>query len=136
MQANHFHRQTSISTYRQQRGLSLIGWLFVITLLIVLGITALRLVPIYAEYYSLVKILQTMQTDTALRSMQKSQIAEAFRKRLDINDVRSLTRKDYKITKIQGTRSYTIDVAYEVRKPLFGNLSIVVSFQQSAEVGR
>ena len=44
----------------QQRGLSMIGFLFVAAVLVMIAMLAMKLVPAYIEFFSVKKILATM----------------------------------------------------------------------------
>jgi hypothetical protein len=124
-----------MNTFRKQRGMSMLGGLVIVMMSAVLLITALKLAPVYMEYYKVVDIIDQVKNDPALKSAPKDKILLALSKRLSTNDVKSLTRQDYRVTKVEGRNAYDIEFYYEVRTPLFGNLSIVAEFQRSEEVG-
>ena len=54
-------------------------------------------------------------------------------KRFDFNYVNSVTENDVSITKDGGYLK--VEIAYEVVKPIFGNLSVLVEFDDEIEVG-
>ncbi|HEY3488376.1 MAG TPA: DUF4845 domain-containing protein [Gammaproteobacteria bacterium] len=122
-----------MNTLKKQRGMSMLGWLVIIGMSVVLFITALKLFPVYMEYYNVLGIIDQIKSDPALKNAPKEKVVSAFTRRLSVADV-SLTKDDYSITKIQGRNAYTIQLYYEVRQPLFANLSMVVEFDRSEEV--
>lgn len=119
---------------KRQRGISFLGWVIILSMAGVMVITGIKMAPVYMEYYSIAKILEQMSTEPSLKGAQKPEIASSFMKRLDVSQI-SLTRDEYSITKVEGRNAYLVEVFYEVRRPLFGNLSIVATFERSAEVG-
>lgn len=123
-----------MKTLKKQRGLSFLAWLIILSMAGVMAITGLKLTPIYIQYYTIAKILEQMETEPGLKGVTQQEILASFRKRLDISQI-DLDKKDYKVTRIEGGRGYLIEVVYEERRSLFGNLSIVASFERSAEVG-
>lgn len=123
-----------MNTLKKQRGLSFLSWLIILSMAGVMLITALKLTPVYLEYYTIAKILEQLQTAPDLKGAQQPEILSAFTKRLDISQV-ELPKNSYKITRVEGVNGYLLEVEYEVRRPLFGNLSIIASFNRSAEVG-
>ncbi len=125
-----------MNTLKNQRGMSMLSWMAIIAIAIVLGTTAIKLMPVYMEYYSIVSILDNIQKDKSLQGASKQALASTFNKRLNINNVRVLQKGDYKIKKVEGKKAYSIHVKYEVRKSLGFNLSIVAAFDRSVEVGR
>jgi hypothetical protein len=52
--------------------------------------------------------------------------------RLKINSVYDFNPKNIVIKK--GLNSYLVDVSYEVREPVLGNVDIVVSFSNQVEI--
>lgn len=123
-----------MKTLKKQRGLSFLAWMIILSMAGVMLITGIKLAPVYIQYYTVAKILEQLQTEPSLKGAPKSEIAISFSKRLDISQV-NLPKGSYKITKIQGKNAYLLEVEYEERRSLFGNLSIVASFKRSAEVG-
>ena len=123
-----------MKTLKKQRGLSYLAWLIILSMAGVMVITGIKLTPVYIQYYTVAKILEQMQTEAALKGALKSEILDSFQKRLNVSQV-NLPKKSYKISKIQDKNGYLLEVEYEERRPLFGNLSIVASFKRSAEVG-
>jgi hypothetical protein len=123
-----------VNTLKKQKGISMLGWMAIIMMVVVIGTGALKLTPVYLEYYSVVSILDDMKNEKTLSGADKKQIASTFIKRLNMNNV-GLKKGDYKIKKVEGKKAYTIQVQYEVRKPLMGNLSVVASFDRSVEIG-
>lgn len=124
-----------MNTFRKQYGMSMWGALVIAAMSGVLLITGIKLLPVYMEYYSILGIIEQVKNDPSIKGAPKEKIVQGMSRRLGISDVTSLTLDDYSVTKIQGRNAYTIDFYYEVRKPLFGNLSIVAEFERSEEVG-
>lgn len=123
-----------MNTLKKQRGLSFLAWFIILTMAGVMVITGIKLTPVYIQYYTIAKILEQMQAEPSLKGAQKPEIITSFDKRLDVSQIQ-LPKGSYKITKMQGKNGYLLEVEYEERRSLFGNLSIVASFKRSAEVG-
>ncbi len=124
-----------MQTMKKQHGMSMLSWIAVISLAILLGTAALRLIPVYLEFYSIVSILDDMQKDKSLQGASKQTLNTTFTKRLDINNIRNLKKGDYKVSKVKGKNAYAFQLSYEVRRSLVGNLSLVATFNRSVEVG-
>jgi hypothetical protein len=118
---------------KRQRGVTAIGWLFLLTPLALVGYAAIRLTPVYLNYMKVARTLD--QTATEFRSDQ-SATAQALRnsleKRLDVESV------DYpKVTDIivkRDGRAWTLQATYEDVAPLFANISLLVNFDRKVEV--
>jgi len=65
--------------------------------------------------------------------MTKEDIMDTLIKRFDIDDVKNVKSSDISIT-ASSTGGFKVDVEYEVRKPLIGNIDIVVYFHDVGDV--
>ena len=111
----------------QQRGISLIGWAVILLVAVILGTAALRMVPAYLEYNTISSAIKSLQQDSKTALMSPREVREALHKRFTINQVNVISVNDLAITKEGGV--LTIGTDYEVREPMFYNVSIVMTFQ-------
>jgi Tfp pilus assembly protein PilE len=105
-----------------QRGVSLSGLIFVLAIVGVLAVFALKVVPTYAEY-SAIKgaIVKAKATGGTVREMQQS-----FDKNAEINNVSAISGHDLVISRDSGEPE--ISFAYEKRIPLAGNVSLLIDY--------
>lgn len=115
----------------QQRGLSMIGFLFVAIVLVVVAMLAMKLVPAYIEFFSVKKILATMGHDSDLRSKSNAEIRSDFVKRANVGYVTVVKPEDLTIDRSSGVPVISADYAF--RTKLFGNVSLVVDFSASTD---
>lgn len=113
-----------------QRGMSAIGWLLVLGLAGFFAVILLKLVPIYVDGYKVSASLESLRNES--QASGPGDLRRALLKRLDINMVSSVRPEDIYVEPRSG--AMFVNVAYEVRTPLFGNLDLVVSFDESVEV--
>jgi hypothetical protein len=73
-----------------------------------------------------------MENDRAVRKMTPHEMKKSFFKRLKINSVYEFEKEWLKVKK--GKSGTTIKVDYEIRKPVAGNVSIVMVFTGSASI--
>lgn len=115
-------------TLYRQRGVSipaLIALLIVVGFVIMIGV---RLAPVYFNYYTLVSLVKSVQEDPQLRDSPEPEVREAVNKRMRLNEVDDL---GYDVVTINRPSSGLIlDIAYEVRRPLIGNIDMVVYFNR------
>ena len=114
----------------KQRGLSLIGILFWIIVLVFVAILGFRLVPAYTEYFSVEKVLKEMGQDPNLNSMSNGEIREKFSKFANVDYITSVKPGDLNITHNNGQT--VIGVQYEYRTKLFANISLLIDFSASS----
>ena len=108
----------------QQRGISLIGWAVILLVAVVFGTAALRMVPAYMEHNT---ISSSIMQDSKTALMSPREVQDALNKRFTINQVNVITANDLAISKEGGILKISTD--YEVREPMFYNVSIVMTFQ-------
>lgn len=113
----------------QQRGLSMIGFLFVAVVLVAVAMLAMKLVPAYIEFFSVKKILATMGQESDTRSKSNAEIRDDFARRANVGYVTVVKPENLTIDRRSGTPVISAD--YEFRTKLFGNVSLVVDFSAS-----
>lgn len=117
---------------KSQEGVSFITVMLLAPLVALLVLVVVKLVPVYMEYESVVSIVNGMTSDRATSYAGRNDIIGTMFKRFEVNNVKSVTMDDVNIER-QGD-AYVIDVEYEVRTPLFYNISILVNFTKKGEV--
>jgi len=122
-----------IQTYRRQRGITLIGFALLLGLIGFFTILILKIGPIYLEHYKVLSSLQSLKEDPSLPKKRRREIFSMLEKRFDINMIENVTTDDISVSKEDGV--VTVAVTYEVEKPIFGNLSVLVYFDDQIEVG-
>ena len=118
----------------RQRGMTLIGWLLTLVLIGFAGIIAIRLVPVYMDAYTVSSIMQQLESESRTTSMDRREVRETFRRRLDVNDVTRVSASDLQFKEITGGMQVLLE--YESRVPLIGNLDAVARFQEEATLRR
>ena len=94
---------------------------------------AVTIWPVYMENFSVNSHLSRMAEDSKAKSMTKAEILKTLQKRFGVDDVKSVMPEDIIINGEPG-QGYEIEVDYEVRKNLMGNVDIVISFNKVVEV--
>jgi hypothetical protein len=118
---------------RGHQGLTLIGFLMVLVLLGIVAYLAMRLVPMYTEYFSVVNALKGVANEPGIESMDLDRIHNLLSRRFNISYVESIDHKDVKI--IRDTNGMRLTVDYEVRKPVVANIDLIAHFQKTVPVG-
>ncbi len=115
----------------RQRGLSMIGFLFVAMVLVAIAILGMRLVPAYIEFASVKKILSSMGQESDLKSKSNAEIRNDFIKRASVGYVTVVKPEDLSIDRRRGGVIVTAEYVY--RTSLVGNISLVVDFRASSD---
>ena len=112
---------------KSQRGMTLIGFLFLLSAALFVAYIGMKLVPIYINYYSVVTAMQDIAEEPNAANMSESQIRNSLSRRLSVNYVRNIRPENVDIVRGNGV---SLVVEYEVREPLIGNVDAVVSFRR------
>lgn len=112
----------------RQRGLSMLGFLFVAAVVIVVALVGFRMVPAYIEYYSVQKALEGAMADT--NDLNLNAVRRAVDRRLGADYIDSVRGSDVQLTKTGNT--YTAELTWEKRLPLVYNVSLVLDFNAAA----
>jgi sensor histidine kinase regulating citrate/malate metabolism len=113
----------------RQRGLSIMGFLFVAAVVIVVVMVGFRVLPAYIEYYSVQKALQQALND-AKDLNSAAEIRNAFQRRADAGYIESVDGKDVEVTKTKN--EVTASASWSRKLPMVANASILLEFEASA----
>jgi hypothetical protein len=120
------------NTPTTQKGMTGLGWLTVIALVLFFALLIVKLVPTYIENYSIRTILHSLNEDPLITQQSPAHIREILHHRLQINSVYDMKDSAIHIEKSSGV--LRVEIVYEVRKPMFGNIDVVMSFDNKLEV--
>jgi len=118
---------------RQQQGVTGITMIVIAGLAIFFALIAMRLFPVYLEHFKVVNHLQSMAEQSGTAKMSDGEIRTALLRRFDIDDVEHVT-KDEIFIEHPDKHTTVIAVEYEVRTPAFGNVEMLISFNDEVEV--
>jgi hypothetical protein len=116
-----------------QRGMTLLGFIAVLGVLGIFAFVAMKLFPVYSEYYSVVQSMKGIQLEPGAASMPPAKIRDLLYRRFTISYVESVKPENIKIERKDG---YNLTIAYEVRRPLVYNLDFVAKFSKTVDLTR
>jgi predicted membrane protein len=111
----------------RQRGVTLIGFIILAVLLGVLGIIAFRAIPVYNEFFTVKKIIKSINTEAS--EVTPADIRNQFILKASADYVSDIKARDLDITRENGR--VVISVAYSKTVPLFANVSLLFDFEAS-----
>lgn len=114
---------------RNQGGMTLLGFLMVLVVVGFAAFLAMRLFPMYQEYYAVKSSLKGLATEPGVSDMDPAKIQDLFFRRLYINYSQNVKPANVKIERMDG--GWKMSVNYEVRRELVGNLDVVGKFDTS-----
>ena len=123
------------SLRNRQNGVTLIGWIFLLAPLAVVGYAGIRLVPAYLNYTKVAGALDAVKKEYSggdAATISRQIIRESIAKRFNINAVYSPDLDEVEITK--DGQGWTMTANYEHVIPLFYNMSILLKIEKSATI--
>lgn len=119
-------------THHRQQGMTLLGWVFLLAVLGFLVLLALRLMPAYMEYFSVVNSVKSVAEQSTAET-PFTEMRRGISRRFQVNSISDVRADDIGIVR-DGDGIY-LHVDYEVRRPVMGNVDAIVSFERRFEVG-
>ncbi len=118
----------------KQRGMTMWGMAMVLALIVFFTLLGLKLIPPYLENFKIKTALQGIARQAETGGMSQEDIIVAIQKRLEIEnmDMTIDLRKNLKIE--SRGKSKIIRIAYEVRVPMAYNITVLLDFNEAAEM--
>lgn len=118
---------------RKQKGMSVLGWLLILAVVAFLASTAFKIIPHYLDFFSLEKIISSVETEKALEIRSIPDFYSHVSKGMQVNGIRDLDLdKALKVT--LENNEFQAHLQYEKREPLVENLDLVVRFDKEFRV--
>lgn len=117
---------------KNQHGLTMISWLLVLTMVGFFIMVGMKLAPVYLQNYTIRNILESVRKEILTSRKPVTEIRTMLSRRFNMNSIDNLKRENIKIRRSSGIT--TIEVNYEERRPIVGNLDAIMTFHESVEL--
>ncbi len=117
----------------RQRGVTTIGWIFLLIPMAIVIYAGIRVVPFYLNYMKVTKALEQTANEFASDSVDARMIRVALAKRFDIDLIYS--PKDTEIEVRKGKDGWELEADYIESAPLFGNIELTLLFNKRVVIG-
>jgi len=107
---------------QRQRGLSIVGLIFIGGIVVVLLLIGFRLVPAFTEYMAIERAVHKIKNEAST----VPEIRAAFDRHAVIDDIKSISSKDLDITK--DNDRVVISYGYSYQLQLLDNVRLVIDF--------
>jgi len=117
----------------RQRGVTMIGWIFLLVPVALVIYAGFRAGPEYFNYYKVVTAMK--ETASQLKSddtLSPQTVTTALDKRFDIGYIDKPDVKEIKVTKSE--RGWEMTADYESTVPMFGNLYLLMEFKKTVPI--
>ncbi len=112
---------------REARGMTLLGFIMVLALVLFAAYLGIKLVPIYLNHYSVVTEMRAVAQQSGAANMPPQTIRRNLMSRFDVSYVRHVQPENIRIER--GERVNLI-VSYEVQEHLIGNIDALIRFER------
>jgi len=118
---------------RSQRGITFIGWLFLLVPVAIVVYAGIRLAPVYLNYMRVAKSLTEVASEAkGAESTDAQALRNSLQKHFDIESIEHPSPKDIDIHR---DGDHWVAVAdYEEVAPLFGDMSLLVQFHKEVDI--
>ncbi|MFI3223445.1 MAG: DUF4845 domain-containing protein [Methylococcaceae bacterium] len=118
---------------KNQQGFSLFSLIFIITLLFIVISLTVKIAPVYLNHSKVVGMLEQLKQEAHVEKKTETEIKSSLSKRININNIDDVTQNDISLNR-QGN-AFKVLINYEVVRQVYGNLSVLIEFNDEIEVG-
>ncbi len=114
----------------RQRGVSMVGMIFIAAGIILVAVLGMKLAPPYMHSAQIAQIFKAIASDPEMRSASIKEIKDSYDKRANINYISDITADDIDVNKDNG--QLIISASYSVKIPIAGNITLLLEFNPSS----
>ena len=111
----------------QARGMTLLGFLMVLALVLFAAYLGIKLVPIYLNHFSVVSEMRAIAGEPGAANTAPQTIRRNLMTRLDLSYVKHVEPEHIRVERSDGTQ---LIVSYEVEEHLIGNIDAIIRFHR------
>ncbi|VAW86057.1 hypothetical protein MNBD_GAMMA18-573 [hydrothermal vent metagenome] len=117
---------------KKQRGMSMIALFLILAVIGIFSLVAIKIFPIYMENGQIVSAMSRLVEKSRQDEMSVAEVRKSLRSRFSIENIKVID-EDYVDIEIQPNGDVLLYLQYEDRTTLFGNVDLIVSFEE--EIG-
>lgn len=121
-----------MSMMQKQRGMTLIGFIFVLAILLFVAYLGIKIVPHYLNYYSVTDAMNKVALEPGASQAGVTTIRARLKNVLFVNYVEGLKEENLKV--LRTGRGIQIVLDYTILEPIAGNLSVSIHFEKVVTV--
>lgn len=121
------------ATRHSQAGITAIGFLFLAAVFGVIGLAAIKLVPLYMQNMRLTTVLNDMERELQGEGRTPTSLRNELSQRLAVEGVR-VPRESVNISQVRN--GYQVRIEHENRTPFIADIWFLVVFDKQVEISR
>jgi len=119
---------------RSQKGVSLIGLLFWAVVLGAATLVVMKLFPLYNEKWKVTAAMHSVAAQPGIGEMSVYDVRKYVLRNFEISDLREFDERNIvkalTVERDEATKARVMRFAYEIRRPFFGELDIVLKLDE------
>ena len=116
-----------MTSMTHQRGLSLLGFIFILILVLFFTFIGIKLVPIYLNHMSVVSEVKAIASEPGAAEKPPNTIRRDLLRRLDVSYVDHVQPEHIRVVQGDGV---SLVVEYQVERHLMANIDVIVRFNR------
>ncbi len=122
----------------KHQGITLIGMLLTMAIIIIAGVITMRVVPVYIQYYEVKNSMQALDKIPATEfssdpAANGAMLRTKLLNQLYVNSIESISPEQI-IIEPNGENKFKLSIKYKVIRPLIANVSLLFDFNAYQEV--
>jgi hypothetical protein len=119
---------------RKQRGVTMIGWIFLLVPMAIVIYAAIRVGPQYYEYYKLsAAVTESGKQLESEEGLTPAKIRGALQRRFDTGYIDDVRATDLDVVRNENG-GWNVVLDYDATVPLFANLSLTIDFDKTVTI--
>ncbi len=119
--------------HKQQRGLTFISFIVVLSVLMSVGYLGLKLVPHYINFYSVKSSMQALAEESRSEAMSVGQMRSRMLQKLNVNFITDIAAQDIKFSRTGSGNLMVVD--YRNCESIVGNVEVCMNFKHTVVLG-
>jgi uncharacterized protein DUF4845 len=123
-------------THVTQKGITMIGFAILLCVVGFFAFAAMKLIPVYTEYFGVVKSMKSLQTEPNIETKSIDEIRRDLQVKFDLQyvDEKNVTPQNIQLITQNGGRS--LRIAYDRDLPFMYNVDLLVHFDKTIDLSR
>jgi hypothetical protein len=118
---------------RKQRGVTMIGWIFLLIPVAIVVYAGIRVGPAYYEYYKVVSAIEASAAELKTEeTLTPAGIRKSLQRRFDTSYVYNIKADELEVTRSDA--GWVVNVVYDQEVPMFWNLLLLLRFDKTVPI--
>ena len=121
-------------TQATQKGITMIGFAILLAFVGFFAYAAMKLIPVYTEYFGVVKAMKQLQTEPNIETRSVEEIRQILNVKFDLQYVSDKDVPPKAIQLITANGAHSVRVAYDIVVPFIYNVDLLVHFDKTVDL--